>query len=77
MSTRIAKITGVREKGDGSFDKVTTDLYLTRFYGGKQGRMLQLTMSNRDGYVQLTQEQVQELAEILNNTFDDKIYPSE
>lgn len=49
---------------------------LTRFSGGAEhGAMLQLTMGGH--YVALTKEQVKELAELLNNSFDYERYPSE
>jgi hypothetical protein len=39
--------------------------------------MLQLTVSNSDGYIQLTEEETIELAKTLLNSFDNTIYPSE
>ena len=54
-------------------------LELTRFYGGERlGRMLQLTItSDETAYIQLTQEQVEELSIVLSQCFDDNRYPSE
>jgi len=61
-------------------DSKTKLIYLTRFFGGKEnGPMIQLTISNKssNSYVQLTKEQVKELALTLNESFNYDKYPSE
>lgn len=74
MSTHIETITGIKE----SILVNKTTMQLTRFWGGAdKGRMLQLTINNSEGYIQFTEDEVIELAKILLNSFDDKIYPSE
>jgi len=80
MSTHIKEIVGIKESHilPGSYTSST--LSLTRFWGGtKKGRMLQLTINNDEGhsYIQLTKKQVDKLAVILSEAFDDNIYPSE
>lgn len=81
MSTKIKTIKGVKESGFGTVftpELIPTSMEITRYYGGKRnGRMLQLTVSNGDGYIQLTQDQVSELARVLMDSFNDEIYPSE
>ena len=83
MSTTIATIKGIKESKytkDYSIspEYMETFLDITRYYGGhKNGRMLQLTVLNDEGYIQLTKEQSVELASILLNAFNDNIYPSE
>lgn len=54
-------------------------LDITRFYGGKaNGSMLQITIQSDDiAYIQLTEQQVQELIQTLQDSFNPKIYPSE
>tara|TARA_R110002012_G_scaffold59679_4_gene156319 strand:- start:1585 stop:1827 length:243 start_codon:yes stop_codon:yes gene_type:complete len=80
MSTTIAEITGRMEKYDHKTQNpgyVNTYMYINRFYGGKEnGRMLQLT-TGVNSYIQLTQDQVKDLAKVLTNAFNDEIYPSE
>ena len=77
MSTHIDTIKGIRESLITD-DRIPTDIHLTRFYGGSEnGRMLQITVSGSEGYIQLTKEEVFELADILKNSFNDDIYPSE
>ena len=77
MSTHIETLKGIKES-ELSNERVETTMSLTRFWGGaEKGRMLQLTVSNSDGYIQLTEEETIELAKTLLNSFDDKIYPSE
>ena len=83
MSTRIKTIKGRYETIGRKIGFVANyapaELDLTRFWSGTaNGRMLQLTIqSDRTAYIQLTQEQVKELAQTLLDSFDDKIYPSE
>jgi hypothetical protein len=77
MSTHIETLKGIKES-ELSNEKIETTMSLTRFWGGaEKGRMLQLTVSNSDGYIQLTKEETIELAKTLLNSFDDTIYPSE
>ncbi len=77
MSTQIETLKGIKES-ELSNERIETTISLTRFWGGaEKGRMLQLTVSNSDGYIQLTQEETIELAKTLLNSFDDTIYPSE
>lgn len=77
MSTHIETLKGIKES-ELSNEKIETTISLTRFWGGaEKGRMLQLTVSNSDGYIQLTEEEAIVLAKILLNSFDDTIYPSE
>lgn len=76
MSTNIATIEGVKDSDNRHFIKMNTQMNLTRFLSDK-GIMLQLSVCNSDGYIQLTKDQVKELSEILNNSFDEEIYPSE
>lgn len=77
MSTHIETLKGIKES-ELSTEKIETNMCLTRFWGGtKKGRMLQLTLSNSDGYIQLTEQETIELAITLLNSFDDTIYPSE
>lgn len=77
MSTHIETLKGIKES-ELSNERVETTMSLTRFWGGSEkGRMLQLTVSNPDGYIQLTEQETIELAKILINSFDDTIYPSE
>jgi hypothetical protein len=80
MSTDIKTIKGIKERGINDIEKskVNTEMSLTRFFGGKnKGQMLQLTMNNYEGYIQLTQKQVEKLIKVLENAFDSEIYPSE
>ena len=77
MSTYIETLKGIKES-ELSTERIETTMSLTRFWGGaEKGRMLQLTVSNSDGYIQLTEEETIELAKTLLNSFDDTIYPSE
>ncbi len=77
MSTHIETLKGIKES-ELSNQRIETTMSLTRFWGGvEKGRMLQLTISNSDGYIQLTKEETIELAKTLLNSFDDTIYPSE
>ena len=77
MSTHIETLKGIKES-ELSNERVETTMSLTRFWGGaEKGRMLQLTVSNSDGYIQLTEEETIELAKTLLNSFDNTIYPSE
>ena len=83
MSTHIKTIVGRYEIVTRRNNPVSvydnSELHLTRFWGGTaNGRMLQLTIqSDRTAYIQLTQEQVKELAQTLLDCFDDEIYPSD
>ena len=90
MITQIAEIIGRKETFvlpnhqyfniDPRITYIDSTLRIVRFFGGKEnGRMLQLTISNDQGhlYIQLTEEQVNDLSHILSLAFDDKIYPSE
>ena len=77
MSTHIETLKGIKES-QLSTERVETTMSLTRFWGGaEKGRMLQLTVSNSEGYIQLTELETIELAKTLINSFDDTIYPSE
>jgi hypothetical protein len=77
MSTEIKRIKGIMES-EISNETINTKMSITRFYGGSiNGSMIQLTVENIDGYIQLTKEQSFELARTLLNSFDDSIYPSE
>lgn len=77
MITHIETLKGIKES-ELSNERIETTMSLTRFWGGaEKGRMLQLTVSNSDGYIQLTEEETIELAKTLLNSFDDTIYPSE
>ncbi len=77
MSTHIETLKGIKES-ELSNERIETTMSLTRFWGGaEKGSMLQLTVSNSDGYIQLTEEETIELAKTLLNSFDDTIYPSE
>ena len=82
MSTDIAEIKGVYEVMKRS-DTLTpeyskAEMALTRYWGGENGAMLQLTIqSDRIAYIQLTQEQVKELIQVLQDAFDYEKYPSE
>ena len=77
MSTHIETLKGIKESKTGT-DKIETSMRLTRFWGGaEKGRMLQLTISNSDGYIQLTEQETIELAKTLLNSFDNEIHPSE
>lgn len=78
MSTKIADIEGHHESQFTDEYRSDTYINLTRFYGGDElGVMLQLTIENEDGYIQLTKERAKELARIILNSFDESIYPSE
>lgn len=83
MSTHIKTIVGRYETIGRSIGFIANyapaELDLTRFWGGtKNGSMLQLTTQcDKTAYIQLTQEQVKELAQTLLDCFDDEIYPSE
>jgi hypothetical protein len=83
MSTHIKTIVGryeiVTRRNNPVSVYDSSELDLTRFWGGTtNGRMLQLTIQgDRTAYIQLTQEQVKELAQTLIDSFDDEIYPSE
>ena len=83
MSTEIKEINGRCESGNytGNLPRYTNStISLTRFAGGQQnGAMIQLTISDKDGhaYVQLTKEQVKELAKTLKECYNYKKYPSE
>ena len=77
MSTHIERLKGIKES-ELSTETIETTMSLTRFWGGNEkGIMLQLTVSNSDSYIQLTEEETIGLAKILLNSFDDTIYPSE
>ncbi len=77
MSTEIKRIKGIMES-EIHHEVIDTKMSLNRFYGGsKKGFMIQLTVENIDGYIQLTKEQSFELARTLLNSFDNSIYPSE
>ena len=77
MSTHIETLKGVKESLSSN-DKIETSMQLTRFYGGvKNGSMLQLTVCNDEGYIQLTEAESIDLAKKILNSFDKKIYPSE
>lgn len=55
-------------------------VHINRFYGGEEnGQMIQLTVqdSKTMSYIQLTRDQVKKLAQILNDSFNSNIYPSE
>lgn len=91
MSTQIAEIIGRKETlvlsqnptfhdNTPRISYIDSTLNIVRFWGGNEkGRMLQLTINNNEGhsYIQLTEEQAKDLSIVLDNAFDDKIYPSE
>ena len=83
MSTDIATIEGRCEDRTSTFDNIKylpARIHLTRFHGGKdKGTMLQITVQDSEtiSYVQLTRDQVKKLAQILNDSFNSNIYPSE
>lgn len=84
MSTNIATIVGRCESNMSTpLDPVIyrpARVHVTRFYGGKEnGQMIQIGVqdSKTVSHIQLTREQVKELAQILNDSFNDHIYPSE
>lgn len=82
MSTHLETINGRYEQSSSGTFEVNyekAELDITRFFGGKEnGAMLQLTIiSDKIAYIQLTKEQVKELASVLKNSFNKKIYPSE
>lgn len=84
MSTDIETITG-RCETHMSAPLVPTiyrpaRIHLTRFYGGAEnGQMIQLTVQDSEtvSHIQLTRDQVKKLAQILNDSFNSNIYPSE
>lgn len=79
MSTEIATIQG-RYELINRLKPIyrNAEIHVTRFWGGKNGPMIQITTQcDKTAYVQLTREQVQELAEILKNCFNEEIYPSD
>jgi len=76
MSTHIETLKGIKES-ELSIERIETTMSLKRFWGGEKGRMLQITVSNSDGYIQFTEDEVIALAKTLLNSFADKIYPSE
>ena len=74
MSTSIADIKGLKEHIFEANLKTETNLNLTRVYGGKEnGVMLQLTIDNKDRYIQLTKKKVNELIISLSNCFANDI----
>lgn len=75
MSTHIKTLKGIKELGL-SGKKTETTIEIRRFWGGKE-RMIQLTIGNFEGFIQLTEEKTLELAKTLLNSFDNTIYPSE
>lgn len=82
MSTFIKEIKGRIGSKKSTYAKFISSpctLSINRFYGGKFGRMLQLTISNEEStsYIQLTKKQVEQLNKTLNDSFNDNIYPSE
>jgi len=81
MSTEIAEIkTEHHERTDSNFSiKWGNDtLHVNRFYGGEQrNTMIQLTIQSGKSYTMLTEEQVKELAQVLNDCFNYDKYPSE
>lgn len=77
MSTHIETIRGEKEVGLNG-EKTETTMEIRRFWGGtKRGRMIQLTMGNSEGLIQLTEKQTRKLAKILLNSFNNRLYPSE
>lgn len=86
MSTKIKTIKGschYHSRGGGfDVEHKDADVYLTRFFNGKErGCNIQLTVS-QDGkygasYIHLNKEQCEELAKALLECFDESIYPSE
>lgn len=82
MGTKIAIIKGRRElyseeRKECNIPKYTkSTIHINRFYSGiKKGRMLSLSID--DKYIQLTKTEIDNLIKILQNSFDDNIYPSE
>ena len=79
MSTSIKQIVGIQEHMFLSNKTMPCKLNLTRFWGGAENKtMLQLTIANNtQGYIQLTKDQVYELAQVLLESFNKEKYPSE
>ena len=81
MSTHIKTIKGRYEDRGSTTSSLKyneCEMSLTRFYAGHgKGRMLQLTISGDEGYIQLTRTQARRLAEILLESFNNEKYPSE
>ena len=69
MSTNIAKILGRKEFSNTDTKRsayMTSSLNLTRFSGGKDGIMLQLSTGiTQDAHIQLNKEQVEQLRNVL------------
>jgi hypothetical protein len=77
MSTDIKNIKGLVESSLNT-KRIDTEMNITRFWGGpKKGTMLQLTIRNGDGYIQLTKKQCKKLSKLLIDSFDYDKYPSE
>ena len=74
MSTEIKTITGRYEESSngGTANYADSDISLTRFWGGKNGSMIQVTISNNQchAYSQLTKKQVKNLIKTLKKSFD-------
>lgn len=86
MSTSIKTITGSCHiyPTNKAFDVQDrpAELYLTRFYNGKKGTEIQLTIRQSiapfdTSYIHLSKEQCEELAKVLQECFDYEKYPSE
>jgi hypothetical protein len=87
MSTEIKTIKGTchyyPRKGSYDIERKDAELYLTRFYNGKDiGTNIQLTVSQNGGecgtsYIHLNKNQCEELAKTLLECFDYEKYPSE
>jgi len=76
MSTSIKTITG---RFEGTFSYEDSELSLTRFAGGHNGAMIQVTIWNHKecAYVQFTKEQIGDLIKTLQDSFNYDKYPSE
>jgi len=69
MSTHIATLEGLKEEGSG---KTKTSMSITRFWGGpEKGRMIQLTINNSEGYIQLTKKEINKLIKILFDSINE------
>lgn len=73
MSTRIKDIKGSMGTGIHN-ERIPTTLSITRF--ASKERMVQLTVHNAKGYIQLTKKEAHDMANVLLNSFDNKIYPT-
>jgi hypothetical protein len=83
MSTRIGEEIEGEWQSKWEKGSETSVIDLVRFFAGtKKGRMLQITIAQdgvggRTSWIQLSQKQCVQLADILMHAFNDEIYPSE